>query len=55
MKLIKVGSKLTWLWVATIERESKEILGMSISKKSNRIVADRFKSKIIDNMVDILF
>ncbi len=29
---IKVGFELIWLWVA-IESESKEILGMSISKE----------------------
>ncbi|HEY6534877.1 MAG TPA: hypothetical protein VIY08_03595 [Candidatus Nitrosocosmicus sp.] len=48
MKLIKVDSKLIWLWVATIEPEGKEILGMSISKERNKIVADRFISKVID-------
>ncbi len=31
--VIKVGSKYIWVWVATIELESKEILGMSISKE----------------------
>ena len=35
---IKVGSVLIWLWVA-IESESKEILGMSISKEQNMFVA----------------
>jgi putative transposase len=27
--LIKIGSELIWLWVATIGLESKEILGIS--------------------------
>jgi putative transposase len=31
--LIKIGSELIWLWVATIELGSKEILGISISKE----------------------
>ncbi len=32
--VIKVGSELIWLdWVAIIEIESKEILGISISKE----------------------
>jgi putative transposase len=31
----KIGSELIWLWVATIELGSKEILGISISKERN--------------------
>ena len=34
--LIKIGSELIWLWVA-IELESKEILGISISKERNML------------------
>jgi transposase-like protein len=29
--VIKVGPDYVWIWVATIEAENKEILGMSIS------------------------
>jgi putative transposase len=36
--VIKVGSEFIWVWVA-IEPESKEILGMSISKEQNRSLA----------------
>ena len=38
---IKVGSELIWLWVA-IESESKEILGINISKERNMFVAEHF-------------
>jgi hypothetical protein len=31
--VIKVGPEYVWIWVATIEAENKEILGMSISKE----------------------
>ncbi len=44
---LKVGSELIWLWVA-IESESKEILGISISKERNMFVAEGFLSKIIE-------
>jgi hypothetical protein len=30
---LKIGSELIWLWVATIELESNEILGISISER----------------------
>ncbi len=33
--VIKVGSEYIWIWVATIELESKEILRISISKEQN--------------------
>ncbi len=33
--VIKVGSEYIWIWVATIELESKEILGISVSKEQN--------------------
>ena len=46
--VIKVGSEFIWLWVATIELESKEILGMSISKERNMFVAERFMSEVVD-------
>jgi hypothetical protein len=35
MRLIKVGSEDIWIWFATIELESKEILGISVSKEQN--------------------
>ncbi len=31
--VIKVGPEYVWIWVATIEAENKEILGMNISKE----------------------
>ncbi|MER5174495.1 MAG: DDE-type integrase/transposase/recombinase [Candidatus Nitrosocosmicus sp.] len=44
---IKVGSEYIWLWVA-IESESKEIVGLNISKERNMfVVAERFLSDII--------
>ena len=30
---IKVGSEVIWLWIATIESETKNIFGISISKE----------------------
>ena len=45
---IKVGSELIWLWVV-IESETKNILGISISKERNMFVAERFLSNIIEN------
>ena len=45
-KLIKIGSELIWLWVA-IELESKEILGISISKERNMLLAERFISSLV--------
>ena len=45
--LIKVGSELVWLWVATIEPENKQILALSISKERNMFVAERFISKLV--------
>lgn len=35
-----------WLWIA-IEIESKEIVGCSISKARNMLIADRFISKLV--------
>ncbi len=43
---IKVGSEIIWLWVA-IEYETKEILGMSISKERNMFVAERFLLDVV--------
>jgi putative transposase len=45
--LIKIGSELIWLWVATIELESKEILGISICKERNMLLAERFISSLV--------
>jgi putative transposase len=44
--LIKIGSELIWLWVAR-ELESKEILGISISKERNMLLAERFISSLV--------
>ena len=44
--LIKVGSEYIWLWVA-IEFESKEIIGITISKERNMFIAERFISGLI--------
>jgi putative transposase len=33
--VIKVGPEYIWVWVATIEPENKEILGISTSKEQN--------------------
>ncbi len=47
--IIKVGSEYVWVWVATIELENKEILGMSISKEQNIFVAhERFISDVVE-------
>ena len=35
-----------WVWVA-IESESKEILGISVSKERNMFIAERFISSLI--------
>ena len=45
--LIKIGSELIWLWVATIEIKSKEILGISISKERNMLLAEKFISSLV--------
>ena len=44
--VLKVGPEYVWLWVA-IEVETKEILGISISKERNMFVAERFISSLI--------
>ena len=44
---LKVGSEIIWLWIA-IESETKNILGISISKERNMIVAEHFLSDIVD-------
>ena len=43
---LKVGSEYIWLWVA-IESETKDIVGLSISKERNMFVAERFISNVI--------
>ena len=43
---LKIGSELIWLWVA-IGLESKEILGISISKERNMLLAERFISSLV--------
>ncbi|HEY6535175.1 MAG TPA: hypothetical protein VIY08_05155 [Candidatus Nitrosocosmicus sp.] len=32
---LKVGSEIIWLWIATIESETKNILAISLSKERN--------------------
>jgi len=44
--VIKVGSKVIWLWVA-IEPKDKQILAISISKERNTFVAERFMSGLV--------
>ena len=44
--VLKVGPEYVWLWVA-VEVESREILGISISKERNMFVAERFISSLI--------
>jgi len=44
---IKVGSEFIWLWVV-MELESKEILGLNISKERNMFVAEHFLSGIVE-------
>ena len=39
--MIKIDSTYMWIWVA-IEPESKEILGISVSKERNMLIAERF-------------
>jgi putative transposase len=47
--VIKVGPDYVWIWVATIEAENKEILGMSISKERNMfVVTERFLSDVVE-------
>ena len=45
--LIKIGSELIWLWVATIGFQSKEILGINISKERNMLLTERFISSLV--------
>src|SRR6476660_9139724 len=44
--LIKIGSELIWLWVA-IGFQSKEILGINISKERNMLLTERFISSLV--------
>ena len=43
--MIKIDSTYMWIWVA-IEPESKEILGISVSKERNMLIAERFISSL---------
>ena len=48
MKLIKVGSKYIWLWVA-IESKKKQILQVDMSfERTMLIVAERFIASLIN-------
>jgi putative transposase len=42
-----VLKELIWLWVATIGLESKEILGIRISKERNMLLAEQFISSLV--------
>ncbi|HXT82974.1 MAG TPA: DDE-type integrase/transposase/recombinase [Verrucomicrobiae bacterium] len=44
--VIKVGQDHIWVWVS-IESETKNILGKSISKERNMFVAERFLSNVV--------
>ena len=44
---IKIGSKLTWLWIV-IEPVNKEILSFHISKKRNISIAKRILSRVVN-------
>jgi putative transposase len=46
--VIKVGPEYVWIWIATIEAENKEILGISISKEQNMFVTERFLSDVVE-------
>jgi len=46
--LIKAGSEYIWLWVAIREPENKGIVGFSISKELNILIAERFVSKLVN-------
>jgi putative transposase len=53
--VIIVGSEFIWVWVA-IEPESKEILGMSISKERNMfVVIEQFISDVVDEYGELQF
>ncbi len=54
--IIKVDSEYIWVWVATIVLESKEILGMSISKEQQIcLYTEHFYLISSINMVDSQF
>ncbi len=44
--LIKVGSELTWIWVA-IEPQNRQILALSISRERNMLIAEKFLSGLV--------
>ncbi len=46
--VIKIGSKLIWLWVA-IDNTTKRILGLNISKERNMFVAEPFIAALVKN------
>jgi transposase-like protein len=46
--LIKIGSEYIWLWVAIEEPENKMMLGFSISKEQNLLIAERSVSKLVN-------
>ena len=48
MKLIKIGSKYVWLWVAIIEPIDKQILLVDLSFERTTVVAERFIASLIN-------
>jgi hypothetical protein len=49
MKPLSILAQYIWLWIATIESESKNILPTSISKERNMFVAEYLLSNIVEN------
>jgi transposase-like protein len=47
MKLIKIGSKYIWLWVA-IEPDHRQILHIDISFERNMLIVERFIASLIN-------
>lgn len=42
-----MGSELVWLWVA-IEPENRQILVLTVSKKRNMLISERFISGLVN-------
>jgi putative transposase len=45
--LLKVGPESIWLWIATVEPESHQILAQTIIHERNMFVAERFRSGVV--------
>ncbi|MGB8025486.1 MAG: hypothetical protein WCF06_14365 [Nitrososphaeraceae archaeon] len=49
----RTSSELIWFWVATIELESKGILGISsIFKERNMLLSEQFVSSLVNKIQD---